>query len=375
MDEALDLAARGIGCTSPNPSVGAVVVRDGEIVGRGFHTWEGVKHAEVLALEEAGEAARGSTIYVTLEPCAHHGRTPPCIDAILSSGLRKVVAPMEDPNPIVAGRGFRRLREAGVEVELDSNAAPRAVEINEAFVHFMRTGRTLVTLKAAMTLDGKIAAPDDDPGHLAGEIPWITSATAREHVQSLRHAHDAILTGIGTVLSDNCRLTDRTGQPRSRPLLRIVLDSLLRLPPDSHMAKSCDRDVLAVTTSAASPERRKRLESMGVRVEVMERKDGRVNIQGVVELLAREKYLSLMIEAGSKVNWSVLESGVADKIFFYYAPKILGGMHSLPVAGGVGRRRRNDAIRVRSVRLHSVATDEFAVEAWLDNPHHHNPLT
>jgi diaminohydroxyphosphoribosylaminopyrimidine deaminase/5-amino-6-(5-phosphoribosylamino)uracil reductase len=141
------------------------------------------------------------------------------------------------------------------------------------------------------------------------------------------------------------------------------------------MAKSCDRDVLAVTTSAASPERRKRLESMGVRVEVMERKDGRVNIQGVVELLAREKYLSLMIEAGSKVNWSVLESGVADKIFFYYAPKILGGMHSLPVAGGVGRRRRNDAIRVRSVRLHSVATDEFAVEAWLDNPHHHNPLT
>jgi diaminohydroxyphosphoribosylaminopyrimidine deaminase / 5-amino-6-(5-phosphoribosylamino)uracil reductase len=369
MEEALELAARGIGCTSPNPAVGAVVVRDGEAVGRGFHTWAGVKHAEVLALEEAQEKAQGSTLYVTLEPCTHHGRTPPCIDAILAAGVRKVVAPMEDPNPVVAGRGFRRLREAGVEVELDLSAAPQAGELNEAFVHFMRTGRTLVTLKAAMTLDGKIAAPDDEagrPGQPPGEIPWITSATAREHVQLLRHSQDAILTGIGTVLSDNCRLTDRTGRERRRPLLRIVLDSLLRLPPDSHMVRSCDQDVLAVTTSAASAERRKRLESLGVRVEVMERKDGRASLQGVVDLLAREKYLSLMIEAGSKVNWSVLESGVADKIFFYYAPKILGGMHSLPVAGGVGRRRRNDAIRVRDVRLHSIATDEFAVEAWLD---------
>jgi diaminohydroxyphosphoribosylaminopyrimidine deaminase / 5-amino-6-(5-phosphoribosylamino)uracil reductase len=374
MEEALELAARGIGCTSPNPAVGAVVVvaevaGEGEVVGRGFHTWAGVKHAEALALEEARERARGSTLYVTLEPCAHHGRTPPCIDAILAAGVRKVVAPMEDPNPVVAGRGFRRLREAGVEVELDLSAAPQAGELNEAFVHFMRTGRTLVTLKAAMTLDGKIAAPDDEagrPGQPPGEIPWITSATAREHVQLLRHSQDAILTGIGTVLSDNCRLTDRTGRERRRPLLRIVLDSLLRLPPDSHMVRSCDQDVLAVTTSAASAERRKRLESLGVRVEVMERKDGRASLQGVVDLLAREKYLSLMIEAGSKVNWSVLESGVADKIFFYYAPKILGGMHSLPVAGGVGRRRRNDAIRVRDVRLHSIATDEFAVEAWLD---------
>jgi len=374
MEEALEQAARGIGCTSPNPAVGAVVVRDGEAVGRGFHTWSGVKHAEVLALDEAGDKAQGSTVYVTLEPCTHHGRTPPCIDAILAAGVRKVVAPMEDPNPQVSGRGFTRLRDAGVEVELDSSAAPQAVEINEAFVHFMRTGRPLVTLKAAMTLDGKIAAPDDDdathfgqtPGQNSGQIPWITSETAREHVQLLRHSHDAILTGIGTVLSDNCRLTDRTGRERSRPLLRIVLDSLLRLPPDSHLARSCDRDVLAVTTSAASAERRRRLESLGVRVEVMERKDGRASLQGVVELLAREKYLSLMIEAGSKVNWSVLESGVADKIFFYYAPKILGGLHSLPVAGGVGRRRRNDAIRVRSVRLHSVATDEFAVEAWIE---------
>ena len=366
LEDALDLAARGAGRTSPNPAVGAVVVRDGAVVGRGFHTWGGVKHAEVLALEEAGESAKGATLYVTLEPCTHHGRTPPCIDAVLAAGIRKVVAPMEDdPNPQVSGRGFMRLRDAGVEVELDPSATRNAAAINQAYLHFMRAGRPLVTLKAALTLDGKIAAPEDEyaPGHAP---EWITSETARAHVQILRHYSDAILTGIGTVLSDDCRLTDRTGEERSRPLMRIVLDSLLRLPPESRMATSCRGDVLVATTSAASSERRRRLESMGVRVEVLERRDGRVSVQGVIELLAREKYLSLMIEAGSKVNWSVLESGAADKIFFYYAPKILGGMQSLPVAGGAGRARRRDAIRVRDVKLHPIAPDEFAVEAWMD---------
>ncbi len=366
LEDALDLAALGAGRTSPNPAVGAVVVRDGAVVGRGFHTWAGVKHAEVLALEEAGESAKGATLYVTLEPCTHYGRTPPCIDAVLAAGIRKVVAPMvDDPNPQVSGRGFMRLRDAGVAVELDPSATRNAAAINQAYLHFMRTGRPLVTLKAALTLDGKIAAPDDEyaPGHAP---EWITSETARAHVQTLRHHSDAILTGIGTVLADDCRLTDRTGEERSRPLLRIVLDSLLRLPPESRMATSCRGDVLVATTSAGSPERRKRLEQMGVRVEVLERRDGRASLQGVVELLAREKYLSLMIEAGSKVNWSVLESGVADKIFFYYAPKILGGMQSLPVAGGAGRARRRDAIRMRGVKLHPIAADEFAVEAWMD---------
>jgi diaminohydroxyphosphoribosylaminopyrimidine deaminase / 5-amino-6-(5-phosphoribosylamino)uracil reductase len=359
LEEALDLAARGWGATSPNPAVGAVVVRDGEVVGRGYHTWAGLKHAEVLALEEAQERARGGTLYVTLEPCASHGRTPPCIDAILAAGVRKVVAPMEDPNPQTRGRGFMRLRDAGIEVELAAEYAAQATEMNEPFIHFMRTGWPLVTLKSAVTLDGKIAAPEDNAG-------WITSETARRHVQTLRHRSDAILTGIGTVLADDCRLTDRSGLERSRPLLRIVLDSQLRLPSESRLATSSNSDVLVVTTSAASPDRRRRLESMGVRVEVLERTDGRASLQGVVELLAREKYLSLMIEAGSRVNWSALESGVADKIYFYYAPKILGGTQSLPVAGGAGRRRRKDAIRFRDVKLHSIAKDEFAVEAWLE---------
>jgi diaminohydroxyphosphoribosylaminopyrimidine deaminase / 5-amino-6-(5-phosphoribosylamino)uracil reductase len=359
MAQALELAARGLARVSPGPCVGAIIVRDGEVVGRGFYTARGVRHAEILAIEEAGDRARGATIYVTLEPHSFHGRTPPCTDAIIAAGLQRVVAAMEDPNPQVHGRGFEQLRGAGVEVEIAEDYAARAAAINEAFLHFMRTGRPLVTVKAAVTLDGKIAAPENNEG-------WITSERARAHVQTLRHASDAILTGIGTVLADDCHLTDRSGEERARPLLRIVLDSQLRLPADSQMVTSCAKDLLVVTTSAASAERRRRLEAKGVRVESLEGPDGRADLKATVELLAREKYLSLMIEAGSKVNWTALESCVADKIFFYYAPKILGGMQSLPVAGGIGRRRRADAIRFRDLKIHAITPNEFAVEAFLE---------
>ncbi|MFB3829400.1 MAG: bifunctional diaminohydroxyphosphoribosylaminopyrimidine deaminase/5-amino-6-(5-phosphoribosylamino)uracil reductase RibD [Bryobacteraceae bacterium] len=359
--EALELARQGRGQASPNPMVGAVLEREGEVVGRGFHTWAGVKHAEVLAIEEAGERARGATLYINLEPCSHQGRTGPCAEALIRAGVTRVVAAIEDPNPRVAGAGFRRLREAGVEVEIAGEFADEAGRLNEGFVHFMRTGRPLVTLKSAVTLDGKIAAPDDNEG-------WITSERARAHVQELRHESDAILTGIGTVLSDDCLLTDRTGLPRSRPLLRIVLDSQLRLPPDSKMVCSARGDVVAVGTSAASPLRRKALEQRGVRVLIFDGPGGRADLRAVVAWLGRERYLSLMIEAGSKVNWSALEAGVADKVFLYYGPKILGGMQALPMAGGIGRRRRADAIRVRGVRLHQIPPDEFAVEGYLCSP-------
>jgi diaminohydroxyphosphoribosylaminopyrimidine deaminase/5-amino-6-(5-phosphoribosylamino)uracil reductase len=359
LEDALELAALGLGRVSPNPCVGAVIVAGDRVVGKGFYTAAGVRHAEVLALSEAGEQARGATMYVTLEPHAHQGRTPPCTDAMIAAGIARVVAPMEDPNPLVRGRGFAQLRDAGIDVELAPEYATRAAELNEAFLHFMRTARPLVTLKAAVTLDGKIAAPQDNEG-------WITSEKARAHVQTLRHHSDAILTGIGTVLADDCRLTDRSGQERSRPLFRIVMDSQLRLPLESKMVESAANDLMVVTTSAASAEKRRKLEAKGVRVEMLEGADGRVNLHAIAELLGREKYLSLMIEAGSKVNWSALESGVADKIFFYYAPKILGGMQSLPVAGGTGRMRRADAIRFRDVKLHTITSNEFAVEARLE---------
>src|SRR5437763_8355585 len=226
----------------------------------------------------------------------------------------------------------------------------------------MRTGLPLVTLKAALTLDGKISAPEDNTG-------WITSERARAHVQQIRHHSDAIVTGIGTVLADDCLLTDRTGLERSRPLLRIVLDSTLRLPPASKIVASCNGDVAVVTTSAASADRRKILESRGVQVLVLDGPEGRTDLRRLVEHLGREQYRSLMIESGSKVNWAALETQIVDKIFFYYAPKILGGMQSLPVAGGSGRRRRIDAIRVREIRLHSIPPDEFAVEGYVTRDH------
>ena len=359
MREALALARQGRALASPNPMVGAVVVRDGEVVGRGFHTYAGVKHAEVIAMEEAGERARGATLYLNLEPCSHQGRTPPCVDAIIAAGVARVVAPIEDPNPLVAGEGFRKLAGAGIAIEMAPEFAAEASKLNEPFLHFMRAGRPLVTLKTAITLDGKISAPDDNQG-------WITSERARAHVQQLRHDHDVILTGIGTVLADDCLLTDRTGLPRSRPLLRVVMDSQLRLPLDSKLARSAAGDVLVATTSASSAARRQAAEAHGIEVVVLDSASGRVDLPAVVEWLGRRRYLSVMIEAGSKLNWTALESGVVDRIFFYYGSKILGGLEALPLAGGIGRRRRADAMRVHGVTLHPIPPDEFAVEGYLD---------
>lgn len=361
MQEALELAAKGQGRTSPNPAVGAVLVREGIVVGRGFHTWAGRDHAEIVALREAGDAARGSTLYVTLEPCSHAGRTGPCADALIGAGVAEVVAAMEDPNPQVAGQGLARLRNAGIAVALDEAKTAASAGLNEAFLHYMKTGRPLVTVKAALTLDGKIAAPQDNDG-------WITSEIARANVQQVRHLSDAILTGIGTVLEDDCLLTDRSGRERSRPLLRIVLDSQLRLPLRSKMVTSAKADVLAVCTSAASPERRKALEDAGIQLMVADGEHGRCDPRAVIEYLAGQRYLSLMVEAGSKVNWTMFDSLLADKVLFYYAPKILGGIQSLPVAGGVGRQRRVDAILLDSLRLHPISKDEFAVEAYLVKP-------
>jgi len=362
MREALDLARKGRALASPNPMVGAVIARGATVVGRGFHTYAGMQHAEILALAEAGEQARSATLYVNLEPCSHHGRTPPCVDAIIAAGVARVVAAGQDHNPLVSGEGFRRLREAGVEVVMATDFAAEAAKLNEPFLHLMRTRRPLVTLKTAITLDGKISAPDDNAG-------WITSERARAHVQELRHDHDAILTGIGTVLADDPRLTDRTGLPRNRPLLRIVMDSQLRLPPDSKMVRGAAGDLVAVGTSAASAERRKALESRGVQVLLFDGPGGRSDLRSVVDWLGERRYLSLMIEAGSKLNWAALESGCVDRIFFYYGPKILGGMEALPLAGGIGRRKRSDAIRIEKVTVHSIPPDEFAVEGYVHRDH------
>ncbi len=373
--QALDLARAGIGQTSPNPNVGAILVdADGVIVGRGSHTYAGVRHAEILAIEQAGQRARGARLYINLEPCSHQGRTPPCADAVITAGITRVVASMSDPNPLVSGRGFERLRTAGVSVTSGILEA-EAKGLNEAFARYIRGHIPLVTLKAAMTLDGKIAPPPGESrnpsalGAGAAARGYITGEAARAHVQELRHQHDAILVGVGTVIADDPLLTDRSGRPRGRPLLRVILDSHLRLPLESRLVNTAQEDLL-VLCSFAEEKKRKQLQERGVWVEQIPQPsvEGHPDLTAVVKHLGEREIASLMIEGGSMVNWAALSSGIVDKIFFYYAPKILAGTGAVPFSAGAGFPHLGQAAQVKSIRLHRFGED-FAVEGYLRDPY------
>ncbi|HVO79801.1 MAG TPA: bifunctional diaminohydroxyphosphoribosylaminopyrimidine deaminase/5-amino-6-(5-phosphoribosylamino)uracil reductase RibD [Terriglobales bacterium] len=372
---ALELARQGVGLASPNPCVGAIVVDDrGTVVGSGFHTYDGVKHAEILAIEQAASKARGATLYLNLEPCSHQGRTGPCTDAVVAAGIRRVVACMDDPNPEVNGRGFARLRAAGLEVA-SGTFEEEAKALNESFAKYIRHRTPLVTLKAAMTLDGKIAPPPSESqnptalGAGGATGGYITSEPARAHVQELRHQHDAIMVGVGTVIADDPLLTDRSGRPRRRPLLRVILDSLLRLPLESRLVKTAKDDVL-VLCSLAEEKKKERLRAHGIRVVQVpySTPDGRPDMTAVARSLGEMEVASLLIEGGAMVNWAALASGIVDKVFLYYAPKILAGTGSVPFAAGPGFRHMNDAAYVKSFRLHRFGED-FAVEGYLRDPY------
>lgn len=391
LHRALELARQGIGLASPNPYVGAVMTdTQGNVVGTGAYTYAGVKHAEILALEAAGAKARGGTLYINLEPHAHQGRTPPCTDALIAAGIRRVVASMPDPNPQVSGRGFEKLRAAGVHVEV-GRLEEQARRLNEAFARYIRHGTPLVTLKSAMTLDGKIAPPLPDAtkrsdcavaeGKFSGN--WITGEAARAHVHELRHQHDAILAGIGTILADNPLLTDRSGHPRRRPLLSVILDSHLRLPPESRLVQSAaqgrpkeesqqegrQNDVLVFCASAGE-HNQAQLEGNGVRVERIAEVDpeGRPDIRAVLRRLGQLEITSVMIEGGATVNRAALAANVVDKIFFYYAPKISAGAGSIPFAAGAGFEDTRRAVQVKHLHLHRFGED-FAVEGYLRDPY------
>jgi diaminohydroxyphosphoribosylaminopyrimidine deaminase / 5-amino-6-(5-phosphoribosylamino)uracil reductase len=389
MEEALELARGGIALASPNPCVGAVIVDSaGRAVGRGFHTYDGLKHAEVLALEEAGDHARGATVYLNLEPCSHTGRTAPCADALIKAGVTRVVAAMRDPNPLVAGAGFAKLQAAGIEVH-EGLLNSEARKLNEAFAKYIRHKIPFVTLKTAMTLDGKIAPPPletvlpGEPVLAAASGGWITSETARAHVHTMRHANDAIMVGVGTIIADDPLLTDRSGRPRRRPLLRVILDSRLRLPMDSRVVKTAHDDLI-VFCCFAEEHKRQGLEARGVRiVQVPMFKaledgtipfpsgsvpDGRPDLQRVLEELGKSEITSLIIEGGAMVNWAALSAGIVDKVFFFYAPKILAGSGSIPFALGAGYQRLSDAAYVKNVTLHRFGED-FAVEGQLKDPY------
>jgi diaminohydroxyphosphoribosylaminopyrimidine deaminase / 5-amino-6-(5-phosphoribosylamino)uracil reductase len=372
---ALDLARAGVGLASPNPCVGAVIVDgDGKVAGLGTYTYDGVKHAEVLAIEQAAQKTRGATLYINLEPCSHRGRTGPCADAVIAAGIRRVVASMEDPNPLVRGQGFARLRSAGVEVETGL-LEEEAKRLNESFARYIRSNMPLVTLKAAMTLDGKIAPPpgeSENPtalGSGAATGGWITSAESRAHVQEMRHENDAILVGVGTVIADDPLLTDRSGRKRRRPLQRVIVDSRLRMPVESRVVKTAQDDVL-VLCSSAEENKKRQLKERGVRVQQLEavHPDGRPDLASIVRFLGQLEITSLVIEGGALVNWTALSAGIVDKVFLYYAPKILGGAGSIPFATGAGFRRMAEAAHVKSFRLHRFGED-FAVEGYLRDPY------
>jgi diaminohydroxyphosphoribosylaminopyrimidine deaminase/5-amino-6-(5-phosphoribosylamino)uracil reductase len=375
MRKALDLARAGVGLVSPNPAVGAVVLNaSGCEVGSGTHTYDGVKHAEVLALEQAGEKARCGTLYLNLEPCSHQGRTAPCADAVIAAGISRVVCSMEDPNPLVAGQGFAKLRAAGINVEVGIFEA-EAKRLNESFAKYIRLRKPLVTLKSAMTLDAKIAdatKPGSDPASATPPTEvsrsgyhWITGEASRAHVQQLRHQSDAIIVGVGTVMADDPLLTDRSGRPRRRKLLRVIMDSYLRVPLASRVIQTAENDVL-VLCSMAEKETRQALEAKGIRVQqITATADGRPDFRAIVQTLGELEITSVLLEGGALVNGAALASGEVDKVFLYYAPKIFGE-GGVPFIAGVSLH--GEAQHVQRFELHRFGED-FALEGYLRDPY------
>jgi diaminohydroxyphosphoribosylaminopyrimidine deaminase/5-amino-6-(5-phosphoribosylamino)uracil reductase len=348
--------------------VGAVLVRDGQIVGEGFHRYSETKHAETWALEQAGAASRGSTLFVTLEPCSHQGRTPPCTGQLIAAGVSRVVAATRDPNPLVAGAGLGILREAGIAVETGSCEA-EALKLNEAYCKFIQTRSPFVTLKAGMTLDGKIAQAD-------GRSRWITQEASRQRVQQLRFESDAILTGIGTVLADNPRLTDRTGLQRRRLLLRVVVDTWLRLLPDSTLVRSrAEGDILVFCSEQRNTALQRQLEACGVEVMPITTREGKVALPAVLRELGQRDITSVVLEAGPTLNFEALRSDCVDKLLCFIAPRILGGQSPLPLVGGEGFVRLDRSLLLRFASIEQIG-DDLLVEAYVskskgiaDTPH------
>lgn len=320
MEHALTLARKGTGLASPNPQVGCVIVREGEIVGEGFHQYEWRDHAEIVALKSAGEKARGATLYVNLEPCNHTGRTGPCTEAILAAGVHRVVAAMRDPNPATFGHGFERLRAANIET-VCGVLEDEARRLNEAFACWIRTRKPFVTLKSALTLDGQLALPKTQ---WVKNRTWITSEESRAEVQRLRHASDALLTGIGTILADDPLLTDRSGLPRRRRLLRVILDTKLRLPANSRIVQTADDDLIVFTAVPLASARARRLEKEGVQVVRTRAARGRIDLKALLAELGKREILSVLLEAGPTLNGAALSAGVVHKLMLFYAPKIAG---------------------------------------------------
>ncbi|MGE7603190.1 bifunctional diaminohydroxyphosphoribosylaminopyrimidine deaminase/5-amino-6-(5-phosphoribosylamino)uracil reductase RibD [Peribacillus sp. NPDC097675] len=321
MKMALEIAASAKGKTNPNPIVGAVIVKDGVIAGTGIHRKAGEPHAEVHAFKMAGDYAKGATLFVTLEPCSHYGKTPPCANLVKDSGIKRVVVAMEDPNPEVAGRGIALLRNAGIEVEVGI-LEKEARRLNERFIHNMTTGRPFVLSKYAMTLDGKLATH-------TGHSKWITGEQSRHSVHLLRNEVDAILVGIGTVLADNPSLTTRLPEGGGKNPIRIILDSELRVPLEANVVQVEEAKTIIVTHEDASLEKISSLSEMGIEIMMVPRTDAGLDLEIMMDELYKKGITDILLEGGSEVNASFLRAGLINKYFIYVAPKLLGGRNSL----------------------------------------------
>ena len=356
MRRALELAARGR--TSPNPMVGAVIVKAGEIVGEGYHHKAGTPHAEVHAINSAGEKAKGAQLYVTLEPCCHRGRTPPCTKAIIQAGISSVVMAMYDPNPLVPGKGKAMLENYGITVQ-SGLLEQEARKLNEFYIKYITTGLPFVILKSAMSLDGKIAT-------YTGKSKWITSETSRRKVHEIRDTVDAILVGIGTVINDNPSLTTRLMDRKGKDAVRIIVDSDARIPlPSKVLNLDSTAPTLIAVTPKALEDKISQLKSAGAEVIVIpERNDGRVNLKALMEGLGKREITSVMIEGGSEINASALKEGIVDKVMIFIAPKFIGGRTAPGLLGGQGIEHLSSAIGLRDIQVSKLGED-ILVEGYI----------
>lgn len=345
---ALELAAFGVGQVSPSPLVGCVIVdTNGEVVGEGVYIYGNVTHAEVIALEKAGNKARGGTAYVSLEPHDHHGRTPPCTEALIKAGIKRVVCPIEDPNPLVSGNGFAHLRREGVEV-VTGILADEAAKLNEKFCHWHKVGRPFVHLKMAISLDGRIATR-------TGDSRWITGEESLARVQRIRHEYDAILVGANTVAVDNPYLTDRSGLPRRKPLVRVILDNSLRLSPASNIAETAKDFPTIVFTSSDNAEKIDLLQFH--KIEVVNIAEGGRNLFGVLQELKKRQIQSVLVEGGAAVAGAFFDAGLIDKVSFFIAPMIIGGEKAPVAIGGLGAQRLSSATKLKDVEINQHGAD------------------
>jgi len=357
MKQALELAKKGIGYTNPNPLVGAVIVKYGRIIGEGYHMAYGGNHAEVNAFLNAIEDVRRATMYVTLEPCSHYGETPPCANAIVEKGIKKVFIGLQDPNPLVAGKGIGILRHNGIEV-VTGILEEECKRVNEIFSKYIITGLPFCILKTAMTLDGKIAS-------YTGNSRWITNELSRKYVHELRHRVSAVMVGIGTILADNPLLTTRLRNTEGMDAIRVIVDSNAKIPLDAKIlyVKSKARTILA-TTKNANKDKLKALEEIGTEIIITQLKNNRVDLAYLMKALGERKIDSVLLEGGSELNYSALEEGIVDKIDAFIAPKIIGGNNAKTSIGGIGKATMEEAILIRNTEIHNFGTD-IMIEGYI----------